>query len=90
MQKLSANINIFLDHDIIRFLLRNYDDAQIQNLREGFEFELKNLKELFSHQSSKSNSSNSGKDRLPNHSFLSLRGDNELNQSFNPRPPSFS
>ena len=44
MQKLSNTFNIFLDDDIIRFLKRQYDDAQIQNLREGYEFELKERK----------------------------------------------
>ena len=39
MQTLSLNFNIFKDDDIVRFLKREYDDVQIQNLREGYEFE---------------------------------------------------
>lgn len=39
MQKLSLKVNIFMDDDIVRFLKKDFDDAQIKNLREGYEFE---------------------------------------------------
>lgn len=46
MQKLSLNINIFLDDDIVRFLKKDYDDPQIKHLRDGYEFELNERKQF--------------------------------------------
>ena len=37
MQKLS--FNIFQDDEIVRFLKKDYDDAQVKNLRDGWDFE---------------------------------------------------